>query len=66
MPESGIGAVVVTDNRPMSDPLNADEAVAEVRRHVEALFDAFLAKDRAALRNGRIDDWKGSRSRVRA
>ncbi len=49
----------MSDNGPMSDPTNTDEAVAEIRRHVEALFDAFLAKDRAALRDGRIDDWKG-------
>jgi ketosteroid isomerase-like protein len=43
----------------MSDATNTDEVAAEIRRHVEALFDAFLAKDRAALREGRIEDWKG-------
>ena len=43
----------------MSDPTNTNEVTAEIRRHVEALFDAFLAKDRAALRAGRIKDWKG-------
>ncbi len=43
----------------MSDSTNTNEVAAEIRRHVEALFDAFLAKDRAALRAGRIEDWKG-------
>jgi ketosteroid isomerase-like protein len=37
----------------------ADEVAAEIRQHVETLFDAFLAKDSETLRNGRIDDWKG-------
>jgi hypothetical protein len=43
----------------MSDTNNAEAVTAEIRRHVEALFDAFLAKDRAALRDGRVKDWKG-------
>jgi len=38
---------------------SADEVAAEIRTHVETLFDAFLAKDSETLRNGRIDDWKG-------
>ncbi len=37
----------------------ADEVAAEIRRHVETLFDAFLAKDSETLRDGRIDDWRG-------
>jgi hypothetical protein len=28
----------------MSDATNTDDVAAEIRRHVEALFDAFLAK----------------------
>jgi len=32
---------------------------AEIKRHVESLFDAFLAGDRATLREGRTPDWKG-------
>ena len=43
----------------MSDSADTGDVVAEIRRHVEDLFDAFLAKDRAALRNGRIEDWMG-------
>lgn len=43
----------------MSDTNNTEEVTAEIRGHVEALFDAFLAKDRAVLRDGRIEDWKG-------
>ncbi|MDH3606846.1 MAG: hypothetical protein OER12_07605 [Acidimicrobiia bacterium] len=43
----------------MSDQANTDEVAEEIRRHVEALFDAFLAKDRTTLREGRSDDWKG-------
>jgi ketosteroid isomerase-like protein len=35
------------------------EVTAEIRRHVETLFDAFLAKDSETLRNGRVDDWRG-------
>ncbi|MGI9647478.1 MAG: YybH family protein [Acidimicrobiia bacterium] len=35
------------------------EAEAQIRRHVETLFDAFLAKDTDTLRNGRTHDWKG-------
>lgn len=30
-----------------------------IRSHVIGLFEAFLAGDTAALRDGRIDDWKG-------
>jgi hypothetical protein len=37
----------------------ADEVAAEIRQHVETLFDAFLVKDSETLRNGRVDDWKG-------
>ena len=36
-----------------------DRASIEIRGHVEALFEAFLAKNRVVLRNGRIEDWKG-------
>ena len=43
----------------MSDATNTAEVAKEIRRHVETLFDAFLAKDRATLRNGRIEDWQG-------
>ena len=43
----------------MSDANDHGEVAAEIRRHVEALFDAFLAKDRTTLRNGRTEDWKG-------
>jgi hypothetical protein len=43
----------------MSDPANNEAAAAEIRLHVEALFDAFLAKDRATLREGRVEDWRG-------
>jgi hypothetical protein len=43
----------------MSDANDSHGVAAEIRRHVEALFDAFLAKDRTALRNGRVEDWKG-------
>ena len=44
----------------MSSATTTDEVVAEIRRHVEALFDAFLAKDRVALREGgRTEGWKG-------
>ncbi len=43
----------------MSDTNNAEEVTAEIRGHVEALFDAFLAKDRDALRNGRVENWRG-------
>jgi ketosteroid isomerase-like protein len=35
------------------------EAEAQIRHHVEALFDAFLAKDTETLRRGRTVDWKG-------
>lgn len=35
------------------------EAAVEIRDHVEALFEAFLAKDRDALRKGRVEDWRG-------
>ena len=31
----------------------------EIRNHVEALFEAFLANDRDALRDGRVEDWRG-------
>jgi hypothetical protein len=41
----------------MSDAINT--AAAEIRVHVEALFDAFLAKDRQVLREGRAEDWRG-------
>ena len=37
----------------------ADEVAAEIRQHVESLFDAFLAKDSETLRNGRTEDWMG-------
>ena len=43
----------------MSDSAGTADVAAEIRRHVEDLFDAFLAKDRAALRSGRIEDWIG-------
>ncbi len=43
----------------MSDAANTDADAAEIRLHVEALFDAFLAKDRKTLRDGRIEDWRG-------
>ena len=43
----------------MSDSVDTGDVAAEIRRHVEDLFDAFLAKDRAALRSGRIEDWMG-------
>ena len=49
----------VRENDPMSDATNTAEVAKEIRRHVETLFDAFLAKDRATLRNGRIEDWQG-------
>ena len=42
----------------MNDEAKA-AAAAEIRSHVEALFEAFLAKDRNALRNGRAEDWRG-------
>lgn len=32
---------------------------AEIRAHVESLFEAFLAGDREALRSGRIPTWRG-------
>jgi ketosteroid isomerase-like protein len=53
------GGIAIRENDPMSNTNNAEEATAEIRGHVEALFDAFLAKDRAALRNGRVEDWRG-------
>lgn len=34
-------------------------AVDAIRRHVTSLFDAYLAGDRQALADGRIDTWKG-------
>ncbi len=34
-------------------------AAAEIRSHVEALFEAFLSKDRDSLRNGRVENWRG-------
>ena len=43
----------------MSSPTATDQAAATIRSHVEDLFDAFLAKDRTALRNGRVADWMG-------
>jgi hypothetical protein len=43
----------------MSEPVNNEAAAAEIRQHVEALFDAFLAKDRTTLRDGRVEDWRG-------
>ena len=43
----------------MSDSVDTGDVAAEIRRHVEDLFDAFLAKDRAALGSGRIEDWMG-------
>lgn len=42
----------------MNDEAKA-AAAAEIRSHVEALFEAFLAKDRNALRDGRAKDWRG-------
>ena len=49
----------VCDNDHVSSATTTDEVAAEIRRHVEALFDAFLAKDSVALREGRIEGWKG-------
>ena len=49
----------VCENDHVSSATTTDEVAAEIRRHVEALFDAFLAKDRVALREGRIEGWKG-------
>jgi ketosteroid isomerase-like protein len=43
----------------VSSTTTPDQAAIEIREHVEALFEAFLAKDRDVLRNGRIEDWKG-------
>ena len=43
----------------MTTTTASDEAAAEIRSHVEGLFDAFLAKDRDALRDGRVADWIG-------
>ncbi len=43
----------------MSSTTTPDEAAIEIREHVEILFEAFLAKDREALRRGRVEDWKG-------
>jgi hypothetical protein len=37
----------------------AEDVAAEIRQHVERLFDAFLVKDSETLRNGRIEDWMG-------
>lgn len=38
---------------------STDPAVEEIRRHVVGLFDAFLAGDTEALKEGRTSDWKG-------
>jgi hypothetical protein len=43
----------------MRNSTATDETVAEIRAHVESLFDAFLAKDRDAMRRGRVSDWRG-------
>jgi ketosteroid isomerase-like protein len=43
----------------MTGVTNSEADVAEIKLHVEALFDAFLAKDRKTLRDGRIEDWTG-------
>jgi ketosteroid isomerase-like protein len=43
----------------MTTTTASDKAAAEIRSHVEGLFDAFLAKDRDALRDGRVADWRG-------
>jgi ketosteroid isomerase-like protein len=43
----------------MTSSTAADEAATEIRRHVETLFEAFLSKDREALRNGRVENWRG-------
>ena len=56
----------VCDNDHVSSATTTDEVAAEIRRHVEALFDAFLAKDRLALREGRIEAGRVSRSPARA
>ena len=52
-------ACSVCENDHVNTATTTDEVAAEIRRHVEALFDAFLAKDRVALREGRIERWKG-------
>jgi ketosteroid isomerase-like protein len=36
-----------------------EQIAADIRHHVESLFDAFLDKDTATLRNGRTHDWRG-------
>ena len=43
----------------MTTTTASDRAEAEIRSHVEGLFDAFLANDRDALRDGRVADWRG-------
>jgi len=43
----------------MSNTKAQNQAAIEIRAHVEALFEAFLAKDRQALRTGRVEDWRG-------
>ncbi len=48
-----------TGKLPDSTDSSAVAAELEIRHHVEALFDAFLAKDTATLRNGRVADWRG-------
>lgn len=36
-----------------------EEAQAEIKAHITDLFDAFLAKDRGAIRRGHTRDWTG-------
>ncbi len=43
----------------MTNSTATNEAAAEIRSHVEALFEAFLSKDRDALRKGRVENWRG-------
>ena len=37
----------------------ASDVAAQIRHHVETLFDAFLARDTDTLRAGRTADWRG-------
>jgi ketosteroid isomerase-like protein len=43
--------------------MNADERA--IRAHVHSLFDAYLRKDRAAIRAGHTADWRGFPIRAR-
>ena len=54
-----VAALAVPQEPIMSDTSQGQSDKEQIAAHIRGLFDAFIRKDRAAIRAGHTEDWKG-------